>query len=78
MTRLFFTDAYANRPPAGTRAALVEERNRVRMLFWADPGDKALREELERLQTELRRLDRVGGVGHDDGAHRHRQGAARP
>jgi hypothetical protein len=62
VTRVLLTDGYTDRPPAGSRAALVEKRNRVRMLFWSDPGDKELREELERLEEELRALDQGGGA----------------
>ena len=56
-SRVFMQDGYADKPPTGTREALVAERNRVRMLTWQDPADKELKSELERLEAELRALD---------------------
>jgi hypothetical protein len=55
---MFFCDAYDDKFPAGSREALVQERNRIRMLTWQDPADKDLKAELERLEQELRELDR--------------------
>lgn len=63
LTHVFLNDGYADKPPAGSRAALVEERNRIRMLCWADPGDAELKAELERLEEEIRALDRGGSHG---------------
>ena len=60
MTAITFKDAYIDKPAPGTRAALVQERARVRMLTWQDPSDRELRAELERLEAELRALDRDG------------------
>jgi hypothetical protein len=56
-TNVFLTDGYTDRAQPGTRAALVEERNRLRMLSWADPGDQELRAEVEKLEHQLRALD---------------------
>ena len=58
--KMFFTDGYSDRPAPGTREALVQERNRIRMLTWADPGDAELKAELEKLEQQLRALDRNG------------------
>jgi len=58
MTHVFLTDGYTTKPARGTRAELVAERNRVRMLTWQDPADKELKNELERLEAELREFDR--------------------
>jgi len=57
-TEVFLCDGYTDRPAPGTRAALVAERNRIRMLTWQDPADKDLKEELERLEQLLRDFDR--------------------
>jgi hypothetical protein len=62
MTVITFMDGYADKPRPGTREALVQERNRVRMLTWQDPADKELKGELERLEVELRALDRGGAA----------------
>jgi hypothetical protein len=53
-----FTDAYADKPQ-GARAVLVERIRCLRMQSWADPGDRELREEIERAEEELRRFDAV-------------------
>jgi len=55
---VFLCDGYGDKPAPGTRAALVAERNRVRMLCWQDPGDKELKAELEKLEEQLRALDK--------------------
>ena len=59
MTRLFMTDGYTDKPTT-PRGQLEHEIERLKMLSWADPGDRELRQEIERLQAELRRLDDVG------------------
>jgi hypothetical protein len=60
MTVINFMDGYCDVPRPGTCEALLQERNRVRMLTWQDPADRELREELERLEAELAVLDRGG------------------
>jgi hypothetical protein len=55
--RVFLTDA-ADKPLAGTRAALVEELRRLKTMHWADPGDAELKAEVAKLEEQLRALDR--------------------
>jgi len=57
-TSVFLCDGYSDKPAPGTRAALVAERNRIRMLTWQDPADQDLKEELARLEKELRAFGR--------------------
>jgi hypothetical protein len=56
----FFCDGYTDKPRT-RRGVLEHEIERLKMLSWADPADKELREEIERLQQELRRLDATAG-----------------
>ncbi len=58
--RMFFTDDYADRPTS-PRAALEHEIERLKVQMWADLGGRELREEIARLEAELRRLDCGGG-----------------
>jgi uncharacterized small protein (DUF1192 family) len=61
VSRVFMQDGYADRPTS-PRAALVHEIERLKVQMWADPADKELRDEIERLQQELRALDRGGAA----------------
>jgi uncharacterized small protein (DUF1192 family) len=60
-TSVFLMDGYADRPMS-PRAALELEIARLKVQMWADPGDKELREEVERLEAELRALERGRGA----------------
>jgi hypothetical protein len=51
------SDGYTDKP-VGKRAELELEIERLKMLSWADPGDRELREMIEKLVAELRALDR--------------------
>jgi hypothetical protein len=51
------TDGYGDKPRT-PRGHLEHEIERLKMLSWADPGDKDLRQEIVRLEAELRALDR--------------------
>ena len=42
--------------PDASRPPRARDR-RLKMLSWADPADRELREEIERLEAELRALD---------------------
>jgi hypothetical protein len=53
---IFLTDGYRYQPRT-PRGQLGYEIERLKMLSWADPGDSELRQEIERLQAELRALD---------------------
>jgi hypothetical protein len=59
--RVFITDGYRDQPRT-PRGQLEHEIVRLKMLSWADPGDRDLKAEIERLQSELRALD--GGPAH--------------
>jgi hypothetical protein len=61
VSRVFMQDGYADRPTT-PRGVLEHEIARLKMLSWADPGDRELREEIERLEAELRALDRGRGA----------------
>jgi hypothetical protein len=56
ITSMFLHDAYTDRPK-GARAELEHEIERLRVMSWADPADRELRQEVERLQAELARLN---------------------
>jgi hypothetical protein len=59
VSRVFLHDGYTDKP-IGSRAKLEHEIERLKMLHWADPGDRELREQIERLQHELRVLNANG------------------
>jgi hypothetical protein len=61
VTRVLMTDGYRDQPTT-PRGQLEYEIARLKMLSWADPGDRELRQEIERLEAELRRMD--GGAAH--------------
>jgi len=56
VTSVFLCDA-ASIEHERERKRLLDERNRLRTMMWSDPGDRELREQLERLEMELRALD---------------------
>jgi hypothetical protein len=57
----FFCDAYRDVPsPDNPRAYLVHELRRVKLGLLSDPSDPDLREEIARLEAELRELDQKG------------------
>ena len=58
---VFLCDGYAD-VPTDARAVLEERIRQLKFASWADPGDRELRQEIERLQDELRALD--GGTSH--------------
>ena len=61
MTRLFMSDAYADRPMT-PHGQLEHEIRRLRLMLWSEPENKAeIEGMIERLEAELRRLDDVGG-----------------
>jgi hypothetical protein len=59
---MFLCDGYRDRPttPRGQREHEIE---RLKMLSWADPSDRELRQEIERLQAEVRALDKGAAYG---------------
>ena len=70
VTPMFVTDAAPMRDPARERERerVLDQRNRIKMQVWSDPGDAELKTELARLEDELRMLDR-GGNGKDVDEH---------
>jgi hypothetical protein len=61
VSRVFLCDGYADRPTT-PRGVLEHEIERLKVLSWADPADHELRQEIERLEAELRALDRGRGA----------------
>jgi uncharacterized small protein (DUF1192 family) len=59
VSRVFMQDGYADRPTS-PRALLARAIERLKVQMWADPGDRELRAEIERLEAELRAFDRGG------------------
>jgi len=53
-----FNDGYDDRPKT-ERAKLSFEIGRLSALHWADPGDRELKEALERAEEALRAFDRA-------------------
>jgi hypothetical protein len=53
---MFLCDGYTDRPTT-KRGELELEIERLKMLSWADPADRELREMIEKLVAELRALD---------------------
>lgn len=57
---VFFKDAYTTQAVT-PRDKLIAEITRLRMLSWADPADRSITEEIERLKAELLALDLAAG-----------------